>query len=135
VAELAGTPFIRSFGVMAEEKAEGRCRISLVTGQEQADRLGHVHAGVVTAIMDSAIGISLGRLRGEEVRARRPHATVAMSTSFFAWARPGEEIVVEGEVVRLEEMVAFGECEARRRPDGELLAKAQLTFAIPEVRA
>ena len=132
MAELAGTPFIRSFGVMAEEKAAGHCRLSLVTGPQHADRFGRVHAGVLTAIMDSAIGISLGRLRGEEVGRRRPHATVAMSTTFYAWAEPGDEIVIEGEVVRLEDLVAFGECEARRRGDGELLARAQLTFAIPE---
>jgi acyl-coenzyme A thioesterase PaaI-like protein len=134
VAELAGTPFIRSFGVLAEEKAEGHCRLSLLTGPQHADRFGHVHAGVVTSIMDSAIGISLGRLRGEDVRLRRPHATVAMSAAFYAWARPGDEIVIEGEVTRLDEDVAFGRCEARRRPDGELLAVAQLTFAIPAVR-
>jgi acyl-coenzyme A thioesterase PaaI-like protein len=133
VAELAGTPFIRSFGVMAEEKREGHCRLSLVTGPQHADRMGHVHSGVLTSIMDSAMGISLGRLRGPAVE-RRPHATVAMTTVFYAWATPGDEIVIEGGVTKLDDAVAFGEVEARRRPDGELLATARLTFAIPEQR-
>lgn len=132
MAELAGTPFIRSFGVMAEEKAEGFCRLSLVTGPRHADRQGNVHSGVLTSMMDSVMGIALGRLRGLEVVKRLPHATVDMSTSFYVWAAPGDQIVCEGSVTHLGPGVAFGEVEARRRGDGELLAKARLTFAIPD---
>jgi uncharacterized protein (TIGR00369 family) len=131
VADLVNAPFTRFIGAMAEEKAEGHCRLSLTAGPQHADSLGRVHGGVLTSIMDSVIGISLGRLRGEDARRRSPHATIDMSTSFYAWAFPGDEIVCEGHVTHIGEHVAFGEVEARRLPDGELLAKARLTFAIP----
>jgi acyl-coenzyme A thioesterase PaaI-like protein len=54
-----------------------------------------------------------------------------MNTSFYGYATPGDEIVFEGRVTRIGDGVAFGEAEAHRRGDGELLAKARLTFVIP----
>jgi acyl-coenzyme A thioesterase PaaI-like protein len=78
--------------------------------------------------MDSALGVSLSALRGQDAR-RNPHATVEMNASFLAGARPGDRIVVEGQVLRLGKTVAFGEAEARRG-DGELIAKGRLTFTI-----
>jgi acyl-coenzyme A thioesterase PaaI-like protein len=51
--------------------------------------------------------------------------------AFGSVGRERHEIVFEGKVTRIGDGVAFGEAEARRRSDGELLAKARLTFAIP----
>jgi acyl-coenzyme A thioesterase PaaI-like protein len=79
--------------------------------------------------MDASIGIALGYLRRDEVR-HRPHATIEMNTSFLAEGRSGDEIQVEGRVIRKGRSIAFGEAEARRRPDGEVLALGRLTFAI-----
>lgn len=124
-------PFTAFIGGMSEEIREGYARLTVQTGPEHVDRLGRVHSGVLTSLMDSVVGVSLGQLRGEEERRARPHATIEMSTSFYAWAAPGDEIVAEGSVTHLAETVAFGEVEARRGSDSELLAKARLTFAIP----
>lgn len=132
MAEHPGAPFTAFIGAMLEEKTEGYARLVLKTGAQHADTSGRIHAGVLTSVMDSVIGISLGQLRGEEARKQHgPHATIAMSTSFYGWAAPGDEILFEGRVVRVDTGVAFGEVEARRRSDDEPLAKAHLTFAIP----
>jgi acyl-coenzyme A thioesterase PaaI-like protein len=133
--ERISAPFARYIGTIAEEVGEGGVRLSIQTGPEHADRWGRVHTGVLTSVMDSVIGIGLGRARGEGAReAEGPHATIEMSTSFYGIATPGDEIVAEGRVLRIDGPVAFGEVEAHRRSDGELLAKARLTFVIPGAR-
>jgi acyl-coenzyme A thioesterase PaaI-like protein len=85
-------------------------------------------------MMDSALGAALGGLRGDEAK-RNPHATIEMNVSFLAGARPGDEIVVEGRVLKLGRTVAFGGAEARRRGDNELIAKGRFAFAIAGRRA
>jgi uncharacterized protein (TIGR00369 family) len=126
---LPGAAFSASIGAVVEEVREGRVRIALVAGPRHLDAQGAVHTGVLTTMLDSAIGIGLGDLRRSEVRAR-PHATIEMNTSFPGRAGEGDEIVVEGRVTGMGGSIAFGEAEARRRGDGEVIAKARLTFAI-----
>jgi uncharacterized protein (TIGR00369 family) len=133
VPEPVNAPFTAFIGGEIEEKSEGFVRLSLVTGPQHADAIGNVHTGALTTLMDSVIGIALGTLRGER-GTYRPHATIEMSTSFYAHASPGDEIDAEGRITQLSERVAFGEVEAHRRSDGLLLAKARLTFAIPAAR-
>ena len=131
--ERRRSPFSAFIGTEMEELGDGYARLSLRLGPQHANPNGVVHGGVITTMMDSALGAALGQLRGEEAR-RRPHATVAMSACFLASVRPGEELAVEGRVLRLGRTVAFGEAEARRRSDGALVARGSFTFAIPNRR-
>jgi uncharacterized protein (TIGR00369 family) len=121
-------PFTAFIGAEMEELREGYARLALVLEERHTNPNGVMHGGVITTLMDSALGVSLSALRGQDAR-RNPHATVEMNASFLAGARPGDRIVVEGQVLRLGKTVAFGEAEARRG-DGELIAKGRLTFAI-----
>lgn len=131
---MTGLPFRQAaftelIGARVEEIGEGVCRLSLTVGPNHLDRRGVLHSGVLTSLMDASIGIALGYLRRDEVR-RRPHATIEMNTSFLAEGQPGDEIEVEGRVIRKGRNIAFGEAEVRRRPDTEVLALGRLTFAI-----
>ncbi|HET9477139.1 MAG TPA: PaaI family thioesterase [Dehalococcoidia bacterium] len=121
--------FTEFIGARVESVDEGVCRLSLTVAPHHLDRSGVLHPGVLTSLMDATIGIGLGYLRREEVRVR-PHATIEMNASFLADARQGDEIEVEGRVIRQGRSIAFGESVARRRPDGEVLALSRLTFAI-----
>lgn len=132
--EPVSAPFTRFIGAVADETGEGYARLSLHTGPEHADTLGSVHTGVLTSVMDSVIGIALGRLRGRDMLDRGPHATIEMTTSFYAHAEPGATIVAEGRIVHMGDDVAFGEVEAHLA-DGGVLAKARLTFAISGKRS
>ena len=127
--ERRRSPFSAFIGARMEEMRDGYVRLSLVLQPHHTNPSGVMHGGVVTTMMDSALGAALGSLRGEEAK-RNPHATIEMNASFLAAARPGDEIVVEARVLRLGKTIAFGEAEARRRGDGELIAKGRLTFAI-----
>jgi acyl-coenzyme A thioesterase PaaI-like protein len=117
-------------GALVEDGGEDWVRLSLQTDERHADRWGRIHTGVLTSVMDSVIGIALGRARGEAGRGR-PHATIEMNTSFYAQGVPGDHLVSEGRIMQLAELYAFGEVDARRSSDGALLAKARMTFAIP----
>ncbi len=127
--ERRRSPFSAFIGTEMEEMRDGYVRLSLVLQPHHTNPHGVMHGGVVTSMMDSALGAALGSLRGEEAK-RNPHATIEMNASFLAAARPGDEIVVEGRVLRLGKTIAFGEAEARRRGDGELIAKGRFAFAI-----
>jgi len=126
IPQAAFTQFI---GARVDTLDEGVCRLSLSVAPQHLDRRGVLHTGVLTALLDSSIGIGLGYLRRDEVR-HRPHATIEMSTSFLAEAKVGDEIEVEGRVIHKGRSIAFGEATARRRSDGETLALSRLTFAI-----
>lgn len=126
--ERRRSPFSAHIGAEMEELREGYARLSLILEPRHTNPNGVMHGGVITTMMDSALGAALSALRGEEA-GRNPHATVEMNASFLSGARPGDRIVVEGRVLRLGKSIAFGEAEARRGGD-ELIAKGRLTFAI-----
>ncbi len=121
------SPFSAHIGAEMEELREGYARLSIVLETRHNNPNGVMHGGVITTMMDSALGAALSALRGREA-SRSPHATVEMNASFLAGARPGDRIVVEGRVLRLGKTIAFGEAEARR--GDELIAKGRMTFAI-----
>jgi len=121
--------FTEFIGARVEGIDEGVCRLSLTVEPRHLGRRGVLHTGVLTSLMDATIGIALGYLRRDEVR-HRPHATIEMNASFLADGNPGDEIEVEGRVIRQGRSIAFGEAVARRRADGETLALSRLTFAI-----
>jgi len=127
--ERRRSPFSAFIGTEMEEMRDGYVRLSLRLGPQHTNPNGVMHGGVVTTMMDSALGAALSSVRGDDAR-RNPHATIEMNASFLSPAFPGDEIVVEGRLLRLGGSVAFGEAEARRRSDERLIAKARLTFAI-----
>ena len=93
--ERRRSPFSAFIGTEMEELREGYARVSLTLEQRHTNPNGGMHGGVITTMMDSALGAALGALRGEAAR-RDPHATVEMNASFLSGARPGDRIVVEG---------------------------------------
>jgi acyl-coenzyme A thioesterase 13 len=95
---------------------------------------GVLHGGILATLMDEATGGVVASVRGLEVMAQAPHATVEMNVSFLAGARPGDELIVEAHTLRVGRSVAFAEAEVRRRGKGDLIAKGRFTFAILTLR-
>ena len=127
--ELQSSAFVEHIGAKLEEMSEGYMRLSVLLQAHHTNPNGVMHGGVVTTLMDEALGGVIASVRGMEVMRSTPHSTVEMNASFLATARPGDRVVVEGRVLRLGKSIAFGEAEAHRG-DGELIAKGRLTFAI-----
>jgi len=131
VEERPTSPFVALIGGRLEEWREGYVRMSITLEEHHTNPNGVMHGGVVTALMDEALGGVIASVRGLETMFAAPHATVEMNASFLAGARPGDRIVVEARVLRLGRRVAFGEAEAHRGNDGgELVAKGRMTFVI-----
>lgn len=123
-------PFVELVGARVEAAQEGYSRLSLVLEERHTNPNGVMHGGVAATVMDSAAAVALGRLRGEKMRHDNPHATVDMNVALISAARPGDELTIEGRVLKLRRSVAFVEAETRRVSDGELIAKGRFTFAI-----
>jgi acyl-coenzyme A thioesterase PaaI-like protein len=81
-------------------------------------------------LMDEATAHAIVTVRGMEVMAEAPHATVEMNVSFISGARPGDELECEARALRVGSTVAFAEAEVRRRGRGDLVAKGRCTYAI-----
>lgn len=124
------SPLLQLMGARTEEYADGYARVSLLVEHRHTNGLGIMHGGVIMALMDEALARSVASKRGIEAARAAPNLGVEMNVSFLRGARPGDEIIVEGRVIRLGRTVAFAEAEVRRRGEQELIAKGRSVFAI-----
>jgi uncharacterized protein (TIGR00369 family) len=124
------SPFADFIGGKIEEWREGYVRLGLLLEERHTNPHGVMHGGVITTLMDEALGGVIASVRGMDAMWKAPHATVDMNVSFLSNARAGDEITVEGRVLKIGRSVAFGEAEARRRRDQALIAKGRFTFVI-----
>lgn len=132
--EKPGAPFTELIGAMIDEAGEGYARITLTCGPQHLATDGRVHGGVITALMDTSLGVAISRWRGEEERERAPHATIEMNTTFLGRADEGDELVIEGRISLAEGAIITGESEARIAGSDRVLARGRLTFAIVQRR-
>jgi uncharacterized protein (TIGR00369 family) len=114
---------------------KGRIVMSLTLEARHMNPNGVVHGGVITTLMDEATGHVIVTIRGLEVMAETPHATIDMSVSFLSGARVGDELVCEARTLRIGRAVAFAEAEVRRRSTDDLVAKGRFTYAIFQKRS
>lgn len=117
------SPLNRLLGVSVTDLADGEVELTLVPGDEHRNELGAVHGGVVTALLDGAMGRSVGRA----LEAGGHCATVQLSVQFLA---PAEgRLTARSTRIRLGGRVAFMSAECRR-DDGTLVATAHGTWAL-----
>jgi uncharacterized protein (TIGR00369 family) len=124
------SPFVEMIGAKLEEWREGYVRIALLLEERHTNPNGVMHGGVATSLMDEVLGAVVASVRGMDVMMAAPHATVDMNVSFLAGPRTGDEVIVEGRVLKVGRRVAFGEAEMTRRGRGDLIAKGRFTFVI-----
>ena len=123
--------FIELVGATIEEVREGYARLSLKLELRHTNPNGVMHGGVVTTLLDEALAIAVAATRGVEAVRAQPHTAIEMNASFLAAAREGDELVVEGTLLKAGRTVFFGEAEARKRGDSKLISKGRVTFVIP----
>lgn len=126
------SPFVADIGAVVDEFQEGFVRLSLSLNESHTNPQGIMHGGVITTLMDEAVGAVVASARGLDAMAKAPHATVDMNVSFLAAARPGDELIVEARVLKLGRSVAFAEAEAKRRGEDRLIAKGRFVFLITQ---
>src|SRR3990170_8589422 len=87
--------FVGLIGGKTEEFREGYVRLSVQLQEHHTNPHGVMHGGVITTLMDEALGGVIASVRGLETMFAAPHATVEMNASFLAGASPGDRIEVE----------------------------------------
>ena len=122
--------FLEMIGATIEDWQEGRVRYALTIEEKHTNPNGVLHGGVLTTLMDEATGAAIVSVRGMEIMATAPHATVEMNVSFMAGVRPGDRITVEASTLRVGRSVVFAEAEVRRDGRDDLVAKGRFTYVI-----
>ena len=116
-------------GCRTEEAGPGHARLVLLIERHHANRDGSVHGGVVSSLMDSAMGVALRASYGPEDSDFLGHATLEMNVSYLRAARLGERLTAEARLLRQGHSIVVGEVEVRD-PSGDLAAKGRLTYFI-----
>jgi acyl-coenzyme A thioesterase 13 len=129
-AELPRSALMDFIGGEVDKLEEGRVVISLKLDGRHMNPGGVLHGGVLTTLMDEATAHAIVTVRGLEVMAEAPHATVDMNASFLSGARPGDELQCEARTLRIGRAVAFAEAEVRRSGRDDVIAKGHFTYAI-----
>jgi uncharacterized protein (TIGR00369 family) len=87
---------------------------------------GFLHGGVLSALCDNAMGLSLGHVLGHKA----PQiVTISLTVDFVSSAKPGDLVVIAPRVLRAASGVSF--CDALiTRAEGDVVARANASFRV-----
>jgi uncharacterized protein (TIGR00369 family) len=120
--------FWRFLGIEVDEAGEGWVRLRLAVRDELRNAPGApVHGGVLSALVDAAVGGALGTLHAQGAGGVG-QTTVDLNVSFLAPATEGE-LLAEGRILRRGRTLAFGEGRVTDT-GGRLLAVGRATYMI-----
>lgn len=115
--------FAGDLGVREEVGEDGRARLEFNAGQRHLNPAGTVHGGVLSTLVDTAMGLAARSTTGE---AEVP-ATSQLTVAFLRAGHEGP-LVATAEVRKQGEHLLL--CEADVEQDGETLVHAVGTFAV-----
>jgi len=119
------SPAWQWLGIVAVELGEGLAVLEMTPTEHMANHAGFVHGGMISALVDSAMGRCLRTLKPGVVRAM----SFDLKLSFIAAARVGETLRATGRVVHAGRRTMVAECRLEG-PGGRLVATASGTFAV-----
>lgn len=117
-------PFHTLIGARRRESAGGRAIYDLVVGPQHLNRRGVAHGGVVSALLDMALGTAVV----SSILPEEWCGTMQLSVQFREPVLPGA-IVAEGRMARRGRTAAYAEGEVRDAR-GAILATAHGTWTI-----
>lgn len=118
----------RYLGVEVDDARPGWVRLRVEVGNELRNAVGApVHGGVMSALVDMAVGGALGTL-SEASAGGVGQTTLDLNVSFLAAATTGP-IFAEGRILRRGRTVAFGEANITDAT-GRLCAVGRATYMI-----
>jgi uncharacterized protein (TIGR00369 family) len=117
----AGT-FLETIGPIWHRRDQDRTLCGLVVTERHTNRGGFAHGGVLTTLLDSALGLASAAAQGGQ------QATIGLNVQFLAPVRVGEFITVECEVVKATRTLMF--MRGTLRAGENICATAQGTWKI-----
>jgi uncharacterized protein (TIGR00369 family) len=137
-----GTAYIRALGAEITELAAGKSTIRLPYSRQIVGNpdTGVVHGGVITGLLDHACGMAVGSALGVIVtdpakRAATSYATLDLRIDYMKAAKPGADILVIGECVKITRQIVFARGRAYQESVEDVIAIATGTFMTTELRA
>lgn len=122
--QAGSTPFSQLLGMRCIFREQGKTRYELEVGPNLLNKRGVAHGGVVTSLLDTALGGAVvSSLTQEEWT-----GTLELSVQFREPVRPGP-VIGEGRMARRGKSVAFAEGEVRDA-EGKVLASAHGVWNI-----
>jgi uncharacterized protein (TIGR00369 family) len=125
--------FWRYLGVEVADAREGWVRLRVRVRDEVRNAAGApVHGGVLSALVDMAVGGALGTV-SETSEGGVNQTTLDLNVSFVA-AASGAEIFAEGRILKRGRTIVFGEATVTDE-SGQLVAAGRATYMILARRA
>lgn len=118
------SPINAFLNITTEDLEDGRVRLCLAVGPDLKNEVGLLHGGVMSLLLDGAMGRAVARTlaTGEGC------ATVHLSVQFLS-AHPTATLCAEGRIIKRGRRIAFLEGDAVG-DDGHIVARATGTWAI-----
>jgi acyl-coenzyme A thioesterase 13 len=118
--------FDRTLSALRVERVgDGTVDCVLPVTAEVANSYGTLHGGATSLLVD-VVGTMALLTRD----ATRPGVSVELNVSFLAAAKVGEEVAVQGRVLRTGRTLGYTVVDLRRKADGTLLATGRHTKAL-----
>jgi uncharacterized protein (TIGR00369 family) len=125
--ELPPPPVARLLGFELQSVEEGRVVFALEPAEEHLNPLGTIHGGVLSTVLDSAMGCAVHTTLPAGVL----YTTIELKVNFVRAVLPTTGLVLtEGRVVHAGSTIALAEASMTAADSGQLLAHATSTCMI-----
>ena len=138
----AGTAFILALGGEIVEASAGKVLMRLPYSKKLVGNpdTGVLHGGAITGMLDHACGMAVGTGLGviiTEAQARQTtsYATLDLRIDYMKAAKPGADVWVVGECVKITRQIVFARGRAYQDSADDPIALATGTFITTETRA
>lgn len=117
--------YCKLLGIQVIDLKKGRARLSLRFNQNQLNKEGVLHGGVISSLADSAAAVSLLSI----VEPGRKIAAIELNINFLRPVKNGE-LFADAKIIHKGSRTAVGDVEIKNKQ--ELVAKCLVTFMILE---
>jgi len=121
--KMAVSPFLELLGIKVERASYPFARLNLPWDKRLVNPSGTLHGGVISSLVDGALGCAL-LSKDDEIKGI---ATMELKVNFFSSIRGGA-IIAEGEIIFRRGAIAFG--EARIYSENNLAALGSATYKL-----
>ena len=118
------SPFWDYIGMTEEMIEEGKAELRLNVTQNLLQRRGVVHGGVISSLVDGAVGSAIRSVLSEE----QLSATVELNVNYLRPAK-GEYLMAKSKLSHLGKTIAVGQAEIFD-PQGTRVAMGKATYMI-----
>ncbi len=115
-------------GFTLEKIEKGKAEFSLTIKKEMTNPYGNIHGGMMSTIMDEAIGWAVISLDMES-----HYTSMNLNVDFLYAARLGEQIRARSQVIRSGKKIVHAECAVYDMED-RLLAKASSNLIVTSMK-